>query len=109
MNVISGLMKYDYLKNHKYKPRKPWWTEGLDKRKRTAIYQKIQGNPLLMGNEFTKLNLDTKDLQKHTMLEEISFDLARYLETGEIVLSPVYLVAYFDPTMNSTKIFTFHE
>ena len=31
LDVIIGLMKYDYLNNHKYKPRKPWWEQSFDK------------------------------------------------------------------------------
>lgn len=37
IDIVTGLMKYDYLKNHKYKPRKPWWEETLDKKGRNLI------------------------------------------------------------------------
>nr|WP_263328236.1 B12-binding domain-containing radical SAM protein [Neobacillus sp. Marseille-Q6967] len=108
-DTIVGLMKYDYLKSHKYKPRKPWWSIGIDKTKRTSGYQKIIENPLELGNEFVALGLDEKNLYKHTMLEEVSFDLTLYLREGIIKKKPAYLLAYFDPAHNQSHIFTLSQ
>ncbi|MFJ7728831.1 B12-binding domain-containing radical SAM protein [Neobacillus sp. NPDC097160] len=107
LDVIEGLMKYDYLKNHKYKPRKPWWETGFDKTKRTQLYKQIIENPDLLGQEFNELKLDEKELFKHTMLEELSFDLSKFLITGEIKSHPACLLGYFDPLNNRTLIFPF--
>jgi anaerobic magnesium-protoporphyrin IX monomethyl ester cyclase len=106
LDVVADLMKYDYLINHKYKPRKPWWEASYDKNSRTELYKKFIENPNLLGNDFIDLNLEEKELFKHTMLEEISFDLKGYLATGEIKKQPSCLLAYFDPTNNRTLIFT---
>ncbi|MDR6124415.1 anaerobic magnesium-protoporphyrin IX monomethyl ester cyclase [Bacillus sp. SLBN-46] len=106
LDVVADLMKYDYLINHKYKPRKPWWEASYDKNSRTELYKRFIENPNLLGNEFIDLNLEEKELFKHTMLEEISFDLKGYLATGEIQKQPSCLLAYFDPTNNRTLIFT---
>jgi len=107
LQVIEGLMKYDYLKNHKYKPRKPWWNASYDKSRRISLYNHIINNPASLGESFVRLGLDEKDLYKHTMLEEISFDITRYLMTGTIVKQPSCLLAYFDPVHNQTVIFPF--
>ncbi|MFF2446067.1 B12-binding domain-containing radical SAM protein [Neobacillus sp. NPDC058068] len=109
LEVINGLMKYDYLKNHKYKPRKPWWGPTLDKGQRSQLYKQILENRQLLGQEFIELKLDEKELYKHTMLEELSFDLTKYLATGEIDQQPAYLLAYFDPANDRTLIFPFNE
>ena len=106
LDVVADLMKYDYLINHKYKPRKPWWEASYDKNSRTELYKKFIENPNLLGKDFIDLNLEEKELFKHTMLEEISFDLKSYLATGEIKKQPSCLLAYFDPTNNRTLIFT---
>jgi anaerobic magnesium-protoporphyrin IX monomethyl ester cyclase len=106
LGVVADLMKYDYLINHKYKPRKPWWEASYDKNSRTELYKKFIANPNLLGKDFIDLNLEEKELFKHTMLEEISFDLKSYLATGEIKRQPSCLLAYFDPTNNRTLIFT---
>ncbi|MEH7436540.1 DUF4080 domain-containing protein [Neobacillus drentensis] len=106
LDVVADLMKYDYLINHKYKPRKPWWEASYDKNSRTELYKKFIENPNLLGNDFIDLNLEEKELFKHTMLEEISFHLKGYLATGEIKKQPSCLLAYFDPTNNRTLIFT---
>jgi radical SAM superfamily enzyme YgiQ (UPF0313 family) len=109
LDIILGLMKYDYLKNHKYKPRKPWWEASFDKEKRTKIYKQISESPSIIGHSFADLGLDEKDLFKHTMLEEISFDLSLYLATGKINKQPSSLLAYFDPMNGRTLIFSFLE
>ncbi|WP_413301686.1 B12-binding domain-containing radical SAM protein [Bacillus sp. 1P10SD] len=106
LDVVADLMKYDYLINHKYKPRKPWWEASYDKNKRTELYKKFIENPNLLGEDFIDLHLEEKELFKHTMLEEISFNLTKYLATGEIKKKPACLLAYFDPTNNRTLIFT---
>ncbi|MEH7076126.1 B12-binding domain-containing radical SAM protein [Neobacillus drentensis] len=109
LDVIAGLMKYDYLKNHKYKPRKPWWEASFDKDKRTQIYKQISEKPSLLGQSFVDLGLDEKELFKHTMLEEISFDLPQFQTTGKIDKHPSCLLAYFDPINGRTLIFSFLE
>lgn len=109
LDVIIGLMKYDYLYNHKYKPRKPWWEASLGKSDRANIYKQIIDHPSMLGEKFTHLKLDEKDLYKHTMLEELSFDLMKYLTTGEIKTEPFCLMAYFDPANNRTLVFPFTQ
>jgi radical SAM superfamily enzyme YgiQ (UPF0313 family) len=109
LEIIAGLMKYDYLINHKYKPRKPWWEASLDKKSRVQLYQQITEQPYLLGQSFLDLNLDEKDLYKHTMLEDIGFDLSHYLVTGEINKHSSTLLAYFDPANSRTLIFSFTD
>lgn len=109
MDVIIGLMKYDYLIKHKYKPRKPWWEHTLEKSSRTKIYGLLSESPMLAGEDFSQLKLDEKDLYKHTVLEHLSFDLTKYLNTGEVDKHPGYLLAYFDPSSQNTHVFSFIE
>ncbi|MDQ0972909.1 anaerobic magnesium-protoporphyrin IX monomethyl ester cyclase [Neobacillus niacini] len=107
LDIISGLMKYDYLINHKYKPRKPWWEQSSNKQTRTEIYKQVVDNPSHLGHEYLDLALDEKDLYKHTMIEDLSFDLSVYLTSGKIVKIQTYLLAYFDPANKGTIIFPF--
>lgn len=106
---IVGLMKYDYLKNHKYKPRKPWWEASFDKEKRTLLYKQISECPSALGQSFVNLGLFEKDLFKHTMLEELSFDLTLYLTTGKMENQSTCLLAYFDSINERTLVFSFPE
>lgn len=109
LDVAVGLMKYDYLKNHKFKPRKPWWEASFEKKERNGLYQLVLDNPSLLGADFTALGLDEKELYKHTMLEEVPFDLKGYLLTGTIKKGPCYILAYFEPSNSSTQLFTFEN
>lgn len=103
---VRGLMKLDYFINHKYKPRKPWWKDSLDKQGRSKIYEEILKNPEHLGTRFTDLNLNEKDLYKHTLLEELPFDLEEYLTDGSIVEKPSIMLAYFDPSGQGSHIFS---
>jgi anaerobic magnesium-protoporphyrin IX monomethyl ester cyclase len=103
--VIEGLMKYDYLRNQKHKPRKPWWEEKTDKNLRSGIYQQLLEKPSLLGEEFASLQLNEKELFKHTVMEIISFDLQQYIETKEVQETPTVMVTYFDPVQLMTKTY----
>jgi anaerobic magnesium-protoporphyrin IX monomethyl ester cyclase len=104
--VIEAIMKYDYLRNQKYKPRKPWWEDLVNKQDRATFYQEIVEDPNALGEEFSKLNLQEKDLYKHTVVEKIPFDLETYKQTGEIKLQDTYLLVYFDPIERQAKVFS---
>jgi len=107
LEIIVGLMKYDYLRNHKYKPRKPWWEASLNKTERSQLYKQILDHPTMLGNVFSQLQLDEKDLYKHTMLEELPFDLEEYLTTGHLKRTSGYFLTFFDPSNDQTLIFPF--
>ncbi|MGX1981576.1 radical SAM superfamily enzyme YgiQ (UPF0313 family) [Thermolongibacillus altinsuensis] len=95
--IIEGLMKYDYLRNQKHKPRKPWWDEKSDKTLRTKIYSYVLDHPEALGETFASLQLNEKDLFKHTVMEIVPFDLPHYLETKEIRQDETAMIVYFDP------------
>ncbi|MGM0836677.1 MAG: B12-binding domain-containing radical SAM protein [Bacillota bacterium] len=105
LTVVEGLMKYDYLLHQKFKPRKPWWQDKLTKQNRSSLYQNVLESPEIMGEKFTALKLNEKELYKHTMLESVSFDLSHYLQTGEIKQEESYLLVYFNQSTNQTEVF----
>jgi anaerobic magnesium-protoporphyrin IX monomethyl ester cyclase len=106
LDIVEGLMKYDYLLHQKFNPRKPWWEARLDKSERSYLYKQIINKPEQLGEEFVSLNLNEKELYKHTLLENISFDLQKYLLTGEIERTNNYLITFFHPSNERTKIFS---
>jgi len=106
VQIIEGFMKYDYLKNQKHKPRKPWWSEKLSKKEQSEIYQKILEHPTVLGESFRNLQLSERELYKHTVLEIIPFDLKHYQKTGQILESQNVLLTYYAPSENKPIIFT---
>lgn len=106
IEMVTSLMKLDYLGKAKYKPRKPWWEQSFDKKDKSVIYQGILQNPAMLGTEFEALNLNEKEIYKHTIIEDIAFDLQKYLETGEVVPNKIILVAYFDPAKEKSSFFS---
>ncbi|MFB6802788.1 B12-binding domain-containing radical SAM protein [Peribacillus butanolivorans] len=106
LKIIIGLMKLDYFMNQKYKPRKPWWDASLDKQGRKEIYEEILNKPEHLGSSFISLGLNEKEIHKHTLLEELPFDLETYLADGTIVNKPSIMLAYFDPSGKGSSIFS---
>ena len=107
LEAIESLMKYDYLASMKHKPRKPWWELSLDKQDRSELYREIIQKPDAIGNQYSELNISEKDLYKHTLLEDITIDLEKFMKDGEIVHSPSYMLVYFDSKLNQPQFFTF--
>ncbi|WP_078547945.1 B12-binding domain-containing radical SAM protein [Litchfieldia alkalitelluris] len=105
IEMIEGLMKYDYFLHQKYKPRKPWWDDFMTKQKRTEVYQRISSTPSVLGSEFINLSLTEKDLYKHTIVEELPFDLNHYIQTGLILQVKTDTIIYFDPIDHKAKFF----
>lgn len=85
MDVVLGLMKYDYFLNHNYKPRKNWWEFTLDKAEWNGWMKRLADRPEEVSPEFAALGLNEKALHKHAVMERLPFDLATFLATGEIL------------------------
>lgn len=85
LDVVLGLMKYDYFLNHNYKPRKIWWDFTMDKPEWSGWMKKLSETPEIVSESFAGLGLQERELHKHAVLENIPFDLAAYLETGELL------------------------
>ncbi|MCR2802372.1 B12-binding domain-containing radical SAM protein [Paenibacillus soyae] len=84
LEVVLGLMQYDYFLNHNYKPRKTWWEFTMDKPEWAGWMKKLSDSPAEASAEFAELGLGERELHKHAVIEKLPFDLRHYLETGEI-------------------------
>ncbi|PGT82374.1 MULTISPECIES: B12-binding domain-containing radical SAM protein [Bacillaceae] len=106
LTIASGFMKFDYLRNQNYKPRKPWWSDTLSKQERSKIYHSVLENPLLLGEEFAKKQFSEKDLFKHTVLETLPFNLDHYLKTGKIKNENSFVIVHYDAIHSKTTVYT---
>jgi radical SAM superfamily enzyme YgiQ (UPF0313 family) len=106
LRIVSGFMKYDYLRNQKYKPRKPWWDDMLSKQERSKIYRSILDNPLILGNEFASKQLTEKDLFKHTIVESLPFNINHYLKTGQMIEEDSFILVHYDPIQMKTTVYS---
>ncbi|MEQ6390618.1 B12-binding domain-containing radical SAM protein [Bacillaceae bacterium S4-13-58] len=104
--IIEGLMKYDYFRHQKYKPRTTWWEFSMDKTEQSNYMKKLARTPEIVSTEFAELNLSEKDLHKHTMIEVLPFDLERYLEKGEAKKTPTLLITYYGPKTEQAEAYT---
>jgi anaerobic magnesium-protoporphyrin IX monomethyl ester cyclase len=104
--ITHSLMKLDYLRGQKYKPRKPWWDDLLEKEDRANYYRQLIALPSLLGKKFEVLQLTEKDLYKHTVLEIINFDLDYFLQFGELEEESSLLLAYFNQKDQQTYLYS---
>ncbi|KIL35912.1 Fe-S oxidoreductase [Cohnella kolymensis] len=74
LDVAFGLLKIDYYLQHKYKPRKLWWEERLDKKAWTTG----------LKDAALRLGMDERDLQKKAVLDRLTFDYAAWMEEGRV-------------------------
>lgn len=105
LEIVEGLMKYDYLKQHRYKPRKSWWNQNISKEESKQVYEYVKNHPEQLGNSFQELSLSEKDLIKHTIVEKVPFDSAEFLQTKVLKEHPSYMLIYFDPISGKSTIF----
>ncbi|MFD0620496.1 B12-binding domain-containing radical SAM protein [Paenibacillus sp. GCM10027629] len=75
MDIILGLMKFDYFLNHKYKPRKIWWDFTMEKNAWAAYIKEIAEHPDRISADFAALGLSEKELHKHAVIEMLPFNL----------------------------------
>ncbi|MFF2091124.1 B12-binding domain-containing radical SAM protein [Paenibacillus sp. NPDC058174] len=93
LEVVLGLMKYDFFLNHNYKPRKTWWEFTMDKSVWGSWMRLLAERPEEVSAEFAQHRLSERELQKHAVIETLPFDLAAYLESGEIRKDSATLLA----------------
>ncbi|PKR86853.1 B12-binding domain-containing radical SAM protein [Heyndrickxia camelliae] len=105
LEIVEGLMKYDYLKHHRYKPRKPWWKQNIEKEEGMQVYELVKKHPEHLGKSFLELELSDKDLLKHTIIEKVPFDSTTFIKSKLIVENPSYILVYFDPVSGISSIF----
>lgn len=107
INTIEGLMKYDYLHNQRYKPRKPWWSYEVDKAERNKVYKAIVEKSDVLDKKLRSMNLSEKDLLKHTIVEKVPFSLDIYLNSGQITqATDSYMVVYYEPKSGQSSIYS---
>ncbi len=93
---VYGLMKLDYLLNHRQKPRKIWWDDAPD---RDRIHRYLQYISQLPEGEglpaaWTGSQLNERELHKHIVVEQLPFrldavlagELASASEDGSVLL-----------------------
>ncbi|MFC5528670.1 B12-binding domain-containing radical SAM protein [Cohnella yongneupensis] len=81
--VALGLLKIDYYTQHKYKPRKPWWEERMEKKDWTARMKQFAEH----------LGVEERELQKKAVLDSVPFDYDVWTRQGEIDRSRPTLLA----------------
>lgn len=104
LDIVLGLMKLDYLRYQKHKPRKIWWDSSITKDMRQLIFKAISERNLL---ENANLPSTEKNFFKHTVIETVPFDVKYFLSTNEIKCDESILIVYYDPKQLTASIVSF--
>lgn len=104
LDIVLGLMKLDYLRYQKHKPRKIWWDSSITKDMRQLIFKAISERNLL---ENANLPSTEKNFFKHTVIETVPFDVEYFLSANEIKCDESVLIVYYDPKQLTASIVSF--
>ncbi|WP_339197914.1 B12-binding domain-containing radical SAM protein [Solibacillus sp. FSL R5-0449] len=94
LEVITSLMKYDFLQGQQFQPRKLWWDDRLSEIEMKDAYARIKENPALVGEEFEAMQITERELFKHSLIIPFHIDLQNY-EVGAPQKKTGYLFTYF--------------
>src|SRR5690606_7446507 len=84
LDVVLGLMKLDYFLNHRFKPRKIWWTFEPGKSGLQALMRLFAERAEEVSPELAAMGLSEQDLYKHAVAELLPFDLPAVLKEMRI-------------------------
>jgi anaerobic magnesium-protoporphyrin IX monomethyl ester cyclase len=73
-DAALALLKIDYYLQHKYKPRKTWWEDRLDKKEWTSRFKWTA----------ERMGMDERELQKKAALDRLPFDYGVWSEEGRV-------------------------
>jgi len=88
LSAAEGLMKLDYFRQHKYRPRKLWWDMALSEEEHGFWMRRLLERPEDAGAAFAALRLSERELYKQVMIDRVPFDLAGYLRDGVVRTGP---------------------
>lgn len=94
LEVVTSLMKYDFLQGQQFQPRKLWWDDRLDADEMKEAYARIKEDPSIVGEEFAAMQVTERELFKHALIIPFHIDLQSY-EMGTPQKRPGYLFTYF--------------
>ncbi|MGZ9583504.1 B12-binding domain-containing radical SAM protein [Paenibacillus marinisediminis] len=105
--VALGMMKLDYFRNHKYKPRKIWWEAGLSKEESAAALRAAAEHPERISAAFAELCLSEKELHKHAVVERLSFDPQRWIASEGGSQEATIVIVLFQQTDDEKPLLFF--
>ncbi|MGD6817484.1 B12-binding domain-containing radical SAM protein [Metabacillus sp. 84] len=107
LSAAVALMTFDYLKNQRYKPRKALWEDTmLPKEERDRFYKQLLKEPQRLGSVYEQNPLTEKELYKHTIVEQLPFDLEEYKLHGNLIYTQTWMLIHYDSNSNETHIYT---
>jgi anaerobic magnesium-protoporphyrin IX monomethyl ester cyclase len=109
LDHVLSLMKFDYLYNHKHRPRRLWWDDLLDKHELQQAFLAVQGQRERLPANFARHAASEKEYYKHTLATRVSFDLEAWIRRGEWIEGEYWLVVYFPYQEGKTNSFVVVE
>lgn len=102
---VLSLMKFDYLRNQKHRPRKLWWEDVMDKEAMQLTYAAVYEQRDRLREDFAAHAALEKDYFKHTVTAKVTFDVEKWMRTGEIIEGDFTLVVYYPYKKEETNDF----
>ncbi|MGO0060001.1 B12-binding domain-containing radical SAM protein [Brevibacillus fluminis] len=102
---VESLLKFDYLRNAKHRPRKIWWNDPVDKKDLQTVHELVVEQSARLRADFAEHAAHEKEYAKHTMMARVSFDIERWLQDGEVIAGDYALVVYYPYLQESANTF----
>jgi len=109
LDHVLSLMKFDFLRNQKHRPRKLWWEDDINKREMHDVFLAVQNQREKLRADFAAHAATEKEYFKHTVVTPVSFDIERWLSTGEVTNAELALVVYYPYTGEDSTAFVIVE
>ncbi|MGG1661885.1 B12-binding domain-containing radical SAM protein [Brevibacillus sp. NRS-1366] len=92
---VVSLMKFDFLRNQKHRPRKLWWEDVMEKEEMQETFSTVYEQRDRLREDFAQHASVEKDYFKHTLAAKVTFDIETWLKTGEVIEGDFTLVVYY--------------
>ncbi|MCM3078228.1 B12-binding domain-containing radical SAM protein [Brevibacillus invocatus] len=109
MDHVVSLMKFDYMRNQKHRPRRLWWDDVLEKQEMQQIFATVYEQRDRLRADFGEHAASEKEYFKHTLTAKISFDIETWVQTGELICGSFILVVYYPYKDEQTNAFVVVE
>lgn len=106
LDHVISLMKFDFLRNQKHRPRKLWWEDVMDKQEMQETFATVQEQRERLREDFALHVALEKDYFKHTLAAKVSFDIETWVRTGEVIEGDYTLVVYYPYKEEQQNAFT---
>jgi len=95
VNATKALMMVDYLRAFRTRPNKHWWPNTLSKQREIQIRSHLKSPSHPLANWIAQHALTETDIEKHTVIESLPYDLQALHSAQDMAPQPSILIVHY--------------